>query len=106
MGAKVSEAMLKARKQIEKGATAYRAAQDNGLTVSAITRSVWYREHFKNRPGFTVGEDDRMPKARFLVVERGFTAYAAAKATGLSQSSISRAQWYREHIEGGKRAKR
>lgn len=96
MGAKVSAEMLKARKMIEAGATAYRAAKDCGVTVSAITRSKWYQA----RPKPDATPDAAMERARHMVTLEGQTAYAAAKMTGVAQSSISRAAWYREYING------
>jgi hypothetical protein len=102
MGAKTSQEMLKARELIEKGATAYRAAKDCGVTVSAITRSGWYHE-FKARKDAedaTKGhEPTPMERARKLVTVDGKTAYEASKLTGVAQSSISRAAWYRAHID-------
>lgn len=94
MAAKTSPEMLEARKMIEKGATAYRAAKDCGLTTSAITRSTWYRERVASTPA----ERSPMERAREMVTAHGTTAYEAAKITGVSQSSISRAQWYRDHV--------
>jgi hypothetical protein len=45
MGAKVSDAMKKARKLVtEKGLTPYAAAKQCGLTRSAIYMVTWYKE--------------------------------------------------------------
>lgn len=44
MGARVSDAMLKARVLIEAGSTPYAAAKVTGITQSAITKSKWNRE--------------------------------------------------------------
>lgn len=45
MAAKVSAAMVKARKLVtEKGVTPYAAAQQTGLTRSAIYMAPWYKE--------------------------------------------------------------
>lgn len=99
MTAKVSQAMHEARKMVEKGATAYRAALDNGLTTSAITRSQWYKDHVSAKAAKTETKATPMERARVLVEKEGKTAYAAAKETGVAQSSISRAAWYRAHID-------
>lgn len=49
MAAKESEAMKKARKLVtEKGLTPYAAAQEVGLTRSAIYMAPWYKEWKKN----------------------------------------------------------
>lgn len=105
MSAKTSPEMLKARKMIEAGATAYRAAKDCDLTVSGITRSKWYRE-FEAKKAAAPATRSAMDRAREMVTIDGKTAYEAAKLTGVAQSSISRATWYREHIKpGGKHAK-
>lgn len=116
MGAKVSPEMLKAREMIEKGATAYRAALDCGLTVTGITRSKWYRDFMTQQAAENAtkpAEPSPMDRARKLVTVDGKTAYEAAKLSGVAQSSISRSAWYRSHIEslvndfrpGGKHAK-
>lgn len=92
-GAKTSPEMLKARQMIEKGATAYAAAKECGLTTGAITRSVWYLEH---RAAQINVPDSASPMSRArALVEGGATAYIAAKLTGLSQSTISRSKWYK-----------
>ena len=45
MGAKVSDAMVKARKLVtEGGYTPYSAAKECGLTRSAIYMAPWYKE--------------------------------------------------------------
>lgn len=92
MTAKTSQQMLDARELIKKGATPYRAAKDCGLTVSAITRSPWYKEFTASKPAAAV-EPSAMHKAQALV-EGGKTAYEAAKLAGVAQSSISRSPWY------------
>lgn len=100
MGAKTSSEMIKARLMIEKGSTAYRAAKDCDVTVSAITRSTWYKEFKKaEAEAQTEAPSDPMLRARSLVENDGKTAYEAAKLTGIAQSSISRATWYRAHVE-------
>lgn len=98
MAARTSEAMLSARKMIEAGATAYRAAKDCGLTTSAITRSPWYLERKATQPAARPSNAEAY--ARTLVVG-GMTAYRAAKLTGVSESTINRAAWYRE-LKGAK----
>lgn len=40
-------------------------------------------------------ESAAMVEARRLVIEEGHTAYAAAKATGLSRSAIYMSKWYK-----------
>lgn len=103
MGAKVSGEMLKARKMIEAGATPYGAAKACGVSISAITRSPWYIEFKRAKEAeasaSVAPEASAMDRARELVVGSGKTAYAASKLTGVSQSSISRASWYRAHID-------
>lgn len=37
-------------------------------------------------------------RAARKLVEAGHTAYAAAKATGLTQGAISKSKWYKEFI--------
>ena len=50
MAAKESEAMKKARKLVtEKGVTPYAAAQQTGLTRSAIYMAPWYKEWKKDQ---------------------------------------------------------
>lgn len=98
MGAKVSPEMLRARQMIEAGATAYRAAKECGLTVSGITRSTWYQDFAAKRAAETAPSVSPMERARRMIVEEGKTAYEAAKLAGVAQSSISRADWYRDHI--------
>ena len=50
MAAKESEAMKKARKLVtEKGLTPYAAAQQTGLTRSAIYMAPWYKEWKKDK---------------------------------------------------------
>jgi DNA-binding transcriptional ArsR family regulator len=91
-GAKTSEAMLRARKMIESSrgkASAYSVAQATGLTRGAITRSKWYRDYMDSLPA----EVNALETAKRLVAE-GKTKYAAAKLTGVSQSTIGR------HIKG------
>lgn len=44
----------------------------------------------------------QMVQARKLVIEYGLTAYAAAKATGLTRPAIYQASWYKEWKEGKK----
>lgn len=39
-----------------------------------------------------------MVRAKELVLVHGATAYAAAKATGLTTGAISRTKWYRAHV--------
>lgn len=39
-----------------------------------------------------------MVRAKELVLERGATAYAAARAVGLTTGAISRTDWYRAHV--------
>lgn len=39
-----------------------------------------------------------MVRAKALVLDHGATAYAAAKATGLTTGAISRTDWYRAHV--------
>jgi molybdopterin-binding protein len=96
MGAKVSAEMVKAKSLVlEGGATAYAAAKATGLTVGAISRTKWYRDHVAAQP---IG-DDLNARARALVVDQGMSAYAAAKALGIAQSTISRSGWYRDHID-------
>lgn len=41
-------------------------------------------------------ESEAMKKARKLVMQEGFTAYAAAQQTGLTRSAIYMAPWYKE----------
>lgn len=97
MGARVSAEMVKARELVlERGATAYGAAQATGLTVGAISRTKWYIAHVAARQHCPdpIGE-----RARTLVVDQGMTAYAAAKTLGIAQSTISRMSWYRKHID-------
>lgn len=43
MGAKQSEAMLKAKRAVESGQTAYAAAKANGLSPEAIYMSSWWK---------------------------------------------------------------
>ena len=43
-GARVSEAMQRARALVEAGATPYAAAKETGITQSAITKASWNRE--------------------------------------------------------------
>lgn len=100
MGAKTSPEMIKAREMIEKGATAYRAAQDCGLTVTGITRSKWYRDFTAQQAEEAATkphEPTPMERARKMVEGDGKTAYEASKLTGVAQSSISRATWYKSH---------
>jgi hypothetical protein len=95
MGAKVSAEMVKAKQLVlEGGATAYAAAKATKLTVGAISRTKWYRDHVAAQP---VG-DDVNARARALVVDQGVTAYAAARLLGIAQSTISRAPWYKAHV--------
>jgi DNA-binding NarL/FixJ family response regulator len=95
MGAKVSDAMLNARKLIEQGKSAYEAAAASGVTRGAISKSKWYQAFIESQaPAKSTQE-----RARVLVVEQGLTAYEAAQKLGISQSTISRAKWYRDHIE-------
>lgn len=99
MGAKTSAEMVRAKALVlEQGATAYQAAQATGLTVGAISRTKWYHDHIASKPA-PPDESPEMTRARELVVGQGMTAYAAAKAVGIAQSTISRTQWYRDHIE-------
>jgi hypothetical protein len=100
MPGRVSPEMLKAIEMVAHGATAYRAAKNTGLHVSSVTRSPLYRKLMAERPETPV-EATPMQRARVMVVEGGKTAYEAAKLTGVAQSSISRAAWYRAHIKGG-----
>lgn len=44
MGARTSDAMLKARALIEAGSTPYAAAKATGISQSAITKSKWNRQ--------------------------------------------------------------
>lgn len=97
-GAKTSSEMLKARKLIEQGATAYAAAKATGLTTGAITRSAWYKERQAAQAADT--SETPIERAQRLIVQEGKTAYAASKLTGVAQSTISRSAWYRAHIEG------
>lgn len=39
-----------------------------------------------------------MVRARELVLEKGATAYGAARATGLTVGAISRTKWYAAHV--------
>lgn len=94
MAAKPSAAGIEARRLVEAGATAYRAAKDTGMTVSAITRSKWYVE--RQATQLAVKPSGATDKARILVLG-GMTAYRAAKLTGVSESTINRSKWYREH---------
>jgi predicted transcriptional regulator len=94
MAAKPSAAGIEARRLVEAGATAYRAAKDTGLTVSAITRAKWYVARQATQPARA--PSDAEDKARVLVLG-GMTAYRAAKLTGVSESTINRAKWYRDH---------
>lgn len=43
-----------------------------------------------------------MAKARKLVMQQGLTAYAAAKATGLTRAAIYMAPWYKKWKESNK----
>lgn len=43
-------------------------------------------------------ESVEMGKARKLILEKGLTAYAAAKIVGLTRSAIYQAKWYREYM--------
>lgn len=43
MGAHQSKAMQKARKLVESGMSAYQAANESGITRSAIYMSAWYK---------------------------------------------------------------
>lgn len=102
MGAKVSPEMEKARKLIEAGGgkvTAYAAAQATGLTTGAISRSAWYKKRVAAWAAQAeTAPADPLERARVLVVDEGYTAYAAAKRVGIAQSTISRAPWYREYM--------
>ena len=91
--------MLRARELLAQHPTltAQRAAALVGLTPSAITRDASCQALLALRQLNGSRPQDR---ARRLVVEGGKTAYEAARITGLSQSSISRAKWYREFKEG------
>lgn len=40
-----------------------------------------------------------MQQARALI-EKGMTAYEAARQCGITRGAISRAKWYRDHIAG------
>lgn len=50
MGAKVSKEMLKARRLIEQGFTAYEAAKQSGVTKQAIYVSKWWKERNNAKP--------------------------------------------------------
>lgn len=43
-------------------------------------------------------------RALRLIIDKGWTAYAAAKKTGISQSTISRNPQYRAFIDAKKKA--
>lgn len=43
-------------------------------------------------------QSQEMKKAQRLVVERGMTQYAAAKAAGVTAGAISKSAWYRAHV--------
>lgn len=45
-------------------------------------------------------ESEAMRQARELVLVEGLTAYSAAKRTGISESAIYKATWYKEHVAG------
>lgn len=44
-------------------------------------------------------ESEAMKQARNLIINHGYTAYKAAKETGITAGAISKAAWYREHID-------
>lgn len=99
MAGKVSSEMLEARKLVEKGATPYAAAKKTGLTTGAITRSQWYKDRKATAAETEAKKASPLERARVLVTSGGYTAAAAAKECGISQSSISRSEWYQEYIE-------
>lgn len=80
--------------------TAQRAAELVDLSPSAITRDATCQAILALRE---LGASKPQERARRLVVEGGKTAYEAARITGLAQSSISRAKWYRDFKEGKNR---
>ena len=41
-------------------------------------------------------ESEAMREARLLIIEEGYTAYAAAAKVGLTRSAIYMAPWYKE----------
>ena len=47
-------------------------------------------------------ESATMVKARKLVTEQGFTAYAAAQKVGLTRSAIYMSPWYKEWKKNAK----
>lgn len=42
-------------------------------------------------------ESGEMRVAKNLVMEKGYTAYGAAKAAGITESAISKSSWYQMH---------
>lgn len=52
MGARISEAMIKAKKlMVDKHMTANEAAKVSGLTASAIYMSAWYKDFKRTKQG-------------------------------------------------------
>jgi len=47
-------------------------------------------------------ESEKMKKARDLIVNRGLSAYAAAKQSGISAPAIYMAKWYKDFKAGQK----
>lgn len=43
-------------------------------------------------------QSPEMVAAKKLVLEKGFTQYAAAAKTGITRGAISKSKWYREHV--------
>lgn len=71
--------------------TAQQAAGKVGLSPSAISRDASCAAILALRSDMR----DAQERAKELVVNQGKSAYEAARLTGLAQSSISRAKWYR-----------
>lgn len=42
-------------------------------------------------------QSPEMAKAKKLILEKGFSQYAAAAAAGITAGAISKSTWYREH---------
>ena len=86
MGAHKSEAGLRAKVLVlEHKYSAYKAAQECGITTRGVTRMDWYQ--------------DLQERARKLVVVQGLSAIEAAKRLKVAKSTIERAPWYHEHMQ-------
>ncbi len=83
---------------VETGCSAYAAAKATGLSATAITQSAWYKLRKSNGIGGVSGKakvsEEKMLQARTMI-EAQVSLVRTASVVGVSESTIRKAEWYK-----------